>query len=273
MQSQALLNQNQEELDLILEEESSLLTTKQRKKLNRQRKTKQTNNNNVENIDSYRSNTRKRLEAKTDRQQQLINTIIGKEQTIVIGSAGTGKTFVTAAMAAQMLKENKGIEKIILTRPNVPTGRSIGFFPGSLEEKMEPWVFPVVNVFKQFMNPKIVDDAMKNGKIEVVPFEVIRGRSFEKAFIILDEAQNTSEDEMKAFVTRVGEGSKIVIDGDVSQSDIGKSNGLKWVMNQIRTNKYLKQNVGFVEFTSDDIVRSDLCKAWVKSIEKKDRTW
>lgn len=268
MQSQAIQYQNQEELDLILEQESSLLTTKQRKKLTRKAK-KQTGNN-VESISNYQNKNRRRLEAQTDIQQQLMNTIIQYDQTIAIGPAGTGKTFVTAAMAATMLKERQ-IDKIVLTRPNVATGRSIGFFPGSLDEKMEPWVAPVINVFKQFITPAMVDACMRDGRIEVVPFEVIRGRSFENAFIILDEAQNTTVDEMKAFLTRQGENSKVVIDGDIRQSDIKSTNGLKWASEQIERTKYLRENVGFVRFTTEDIVRSGLCKAWVKAIEKDEK--
>lgn len=274
MRSQAIQYQSKEELDLILEEESSLLTTKQRKQLSRKarKQNNQQQNSNVESISNYQNKRRRRLEAQTDTQQQLMNTIIEYDQTIVVGPAGTGKTFVTSAMAATMLKDGQ-IDKIVLTRPNVATGRSIGFFPGSLEEKMEPWIAPIMNVFKQYISPGMIDMCLKDGRIEIVPFEVIRGRSFENAFIILDEAQNTTIDEMKAFLTRQGEGSKVVIDGDVRQSDINTKNGLKWAADMIDRSKYLRDNVGYVRFTTDDIVRSGLCKAWVTAIEKDERSF
>ena len=111
--------------------------------------------------------------------------------------------------------------------------------------------------------------ALKNGDIEIVPFEVIRGRSLNRSIILLTEAQNTTVKEMAAFVTRTGEGSKVIIDGDIRQSDIGDNNGLVWALNTIQHNPGLAELSGMVEFNSDDIVRSGLCGAWVKAIEKQ----
>lgn len=205
------------------------------------------------------------LEAKTEKQQLLINNLRGSEQVIVLGPAGTGKTYVATTFAAQ-LYSSKQIDKIILTRPNVAAGRSIGFFPGSLEEKMAPWMAPVIDVLNKHLGKDTVITGMKNGNIEITPFETMRGRSFENAFVLLDEAQNTTVQEMQMFLTRVGEGSRVVLNGDIMQSDLKETSGLK---KTIHLAKKYNLPIPVVEFGVEDIVRSDLCKLWIETFIKE----
>jgi phosphate starvation-inducible PhoH-like protein len=188
-----------------------------------------------------------------------------KHCVVATGPAGTGKTFLAACYAGWFYK--KGLaKKIVLTRPTVPTGKSIGFFPGTVDEKMEPWVAPFIQTLEEYLGKGATETMIKNGNIEIVPFEVVRGRTFDDAFVILDEAQNSTKEEIKAFVTRQGENCTTVINGDISQSDLrSRDCGLKLVLHLIEKNDKLKEMVGVVEFDHNDIVRSGLCKAWVES--------
>lgn len=204
---------------------------------------------------------------KTERQEDYINAIKDFQQVVVLGPAGTGKTFIAATIAADLYELGK-IDKIILTRPNVAAGKSIGFFPGSLEEKMAPWMAPVIDVLSNRMEKGAFETAYKNGNIEVVPFETMRGRSFNNAFVILDEAQNTSPHEMKMFLTRIGENCKVVINGDIMQSDLNESSGLSKAIHMAK--KYMLP-VPVIEFEVDDIVRSALCKAWIVAWMKEEK--
>lgn len=182
-------------------------------------------------------------------------------QTIVLGPAGTGKTWIAAAHAADLYRQRR-IGRIILTRPNVPAGRSLGFFPGTLEEKFGPWAAPVVETIRERIGRGAFDIALKNGEIEMVPFEVMRGRSWSDAFILFDEAQNATLQEMKTFLTRLGEDCTAVINGDVSQCDLRETSGLAQVIAMVRE-KGLP--VPIVEFDADDIVRSGVCAMWVRA--------
>jgi len=203
----------------------------------------------------------------TKNQGALIDAINKKSLIITYGSAGTGKSFLSAAYAASFLNTGK-VKKIIITRPNIPTGKSLGYFPGDLGEKMAPWVAPILQTLKEHLDDDI-DLAIKRGKIQIIPFETIRGWTFDNAFVILDEAQNTSIEEMKAFVTRLGENSTTIINGDITQTDIkGKDNGLNMLLDIIvKRPKQFAKDVATINFTSDDIVRSELCKAFVKAFE------
>lgn len=208
---------------------------------------------------------------KTPKQQMLLDCLSEFDQVMVYGPAGTGKTFVTTTYAAQEFIKGT-FDKIIITRPTVAVETSIGFFPGTLEEKMAVWLAETINVLKLTLGPEAYGIALKNGDIEIVPFEVIRGRSLNKSIILLTEAQNTTVKEMTAFVTRTGENSKVVIDGDIRQSDIGANNGLAWAIKMVQRYKSISTLSGLVEFDSDDIVRSGLCAAWVRAIEAQYNT-
>jgi len=185
-------------------------------------------------------------------------------QVIVLGPAGTGKTWMAATHAADLFR-NGQIDKIILTRPNIPCGRSLGYFPGTLEAKFGPWAAPVIEAIKERIGKAAYEIALKNGDIELVPFEVMRGRSWKNAFVLLDEAQNTTPAEIKMFLTRVGEDCTVIINGDVSQCDLDQASGLSTVLHLIRSRSL---PVPVVEFGLRDIVRSGLCAMWVRAFEE-----
>jgi len=167
---------------------------------------------------------------------------------------------------------DKDVSKIVITRPNVPISTSLGFFPGTLEEKVGPWIIPIMSTLEAYLGKGVIESQVKNGNIEAVPFETIRGRSFEDTFVILDEAQNTTLEEMKAFVTRLGEHSTCAITGDLTQSDIGSVNGLSHLLKLIDKSEALKRYVGVIEFTSDDIVRSGICQLFVEAFEAEKKS-
>ena len=210
--------------------------------------------------------------ALTKHQHDLIQSICTKEMTIVTGAAGTGKTFIPAAYAAYYYHIG-AVEQIVLTRPTVPVGKGVGFLPGTLEEKLEPWAYPIVSVLEKFLSKGEVECMVKNGKFTIVPFDVIRGRTFDNAFVILDEAQNTLRSEISAFVTRIGQGSKTVINGDTNQIDLKthEESGLEYLLDLLYDprNTELVENVGAVHFDAEDCVRGNMCKIWLRAMERE----
>ena len=184
---------------------------------------------------------------------------------LILGPAGTGKTYVTATCAADLytLKE---IDKIVITRPHVAVGKDIGFLPGTLEEKAQPWALPVLDVLVKHLGRGAVDTGIKNGNIEIAPLALMRGRSFENAFIIVDETQNITTHELKMLLTRVGEGTTIVLNGDVQQSDLKEADGLTKVIHLAK--KHMLP-VPVIEFDVEDIIRSDITAMWVKIFLKE----
>jgi len=202
---------------------------------------------------------------RTDKQGDLINAIKSSSQVLILGPAGTGKTYVTATCASDLytLKE---IDKIVITRPHVAVGKDIGFLPGTLEEKAQPWALPVFDVLVKHLGRGAVDTALKNGNIEVATLALMRGRSFDDAFIIVDEAQNIEVSEIKMLLTRVGEGSTIVLNGDIQQSDLKGTSGLAKVIHLAKKHML---NIPVIEFGVDDIVRSGICAEWVKVFMKE----
>ncbi len=201
---------------------------------------------------------------KNDKQTAYIKALKSCPQVIVTGPAGTGKTYIASVYAATLFVKGV-IDKIILTRPNVAAGRSLGFFPGTMEEKMAPWVIPFTDVLESCLGKEVYEIAMRKRQIDIVPFEVMRGRTFNRAFVILDEAQNTSPSEMKMFLTRIGEESQVLLNGDIKQSDLKTTSGLKTIIDMIQKQKL---PVEHVEFSVDDIVRSDICAMWVKAFDR-----
>ena len=198
---------------------------------------------------------------KTDNQGKLIKAITESSQVIVFGPAGTGKTYVTATLASDMYL-TKDIEKIVITRPMVSVGKDIGILPGELLDKVAPWALPVLDILIKHLGKASVEIALKSGNIEIAPLALMRGRSFDDAFIICDEAQNITTAELKMLLTRVGEDTTIVLNGDVQQTDLKGDSGLITI-----TNVAKKHNlpVPIVEFGLDDIVRSDICAMWVRA--------
>jgi phosphate starvation-inducible PhoH-like protein len=178
---------------------------------------------------------------------------------IVLGPSGTGKTFCAASYAANLYAQRR-IEKIIITRPAVSVGKSLGALPGTMEEKFGPWLSPVLSVLEEQLGKGVVETGVKNGNIVMAPLEYMRGSSFKNAMVLLDEAQNVTVAEFKMLVTRIGENCTIVMNGDVKQSDIKEQSGLS---KAIHLAKKYSMDAAVIEFTVDDIVRSDICKAWV----------
>jgi phosphate starvation-inducible PhoH-like protein len=203
------------------------------------------------------------IKALNPTQARYLDALVASPQTVVLGPAGTGKTWIAATHAADLLRQRR-IAKIVLTRPNVPSGRALGFLPGSLEEKFGPWAAPLAEAMKERMGEAAFAIALKNGDIEMVPFEVMRGRSWKSCFVLLDEAQNATPHEMKLFLTRVGEDCRVVVNGDVSQCDLREASGLSTVLGLIRGNDL---PVPVIEFTAEDIVRSGLCAMWVRAFD------
>jgi phosphate starvation-inducible PhoH-like protein len=197
-------------------------------------------------------------------QATYLDALRTSPQVVVLGPAGTGKTWIAATHAADLFR-NGCIDKIILTRPNVPCGRSLGYFPGTLEDKFAPWAAPVVEAIKQRIGKAAYEIALKKGDIELVPFEVMRGRSWKNAFVLFDEAQNSTTAEIKTFLTRIGEDCTVVINGDVNQCDLDQTSGLRTVIHMIKSQML---PVPVIEFTRDDIVRSGVCAMWVRAFDE-----
>ena len=204
------------------------------------------------------------LTAKTENQLKLIRAINTHDQVIAVGCAGTGKSFIPAAMAADMLSSG-AIEKVIMTRPMVSVGKSMGFLPGDMNEKGAPWMVPLMDPLVGRLGKGFVDYCMRTGKIEVVPFELIRGRTWRNAFVIVDEAQNCTFHQLKAVVTRMGEGSKLVMDGDIAQADNPHS-GLAPI---VRLAQKYDIDCITVEFGLEDVVRSGLVKQWLTAFHRE----
>ena len=205
------------------------------------------------------------LVPKTNTQGDLISALTSSNQVFILGPAGTGKTYVTATFAAD-LYITKEIDKIVITRPHITVGKDIGYLPGTLEEKTYPWALPVLDVLIKHLGKGAVETGIKNGNIEMAPLALMRGRSFDNSFIIVDETQNITTHELKMLLTRVGEGSKIVLNGDVQQSDLPSGDGLSKVIHLAK--KHMLP-VPVIEFGIDDIVRSDICAQWVKVFLKE----
>lgn len=199
-----------------------------------------------------------------DRQEDCLMSLYSTPCVINMGAAGTGKTYLAASVAAKDLSERR-IKRIIISRANVATGKSLGAFPGTVEEKMAPWLLPITDVLRKHLGNSFFDLALKSGVIQYQPIETIRGRSFPDSIILIDEAQQLTKQELKAITTRAGKGSRLFMMGDVSQRDV-HTDGLTWLRNIVE--KY-RLPVDFYEFTSDDIVRSDLCAAFVKAFEQE----
>jgi len=205
----------------------------------------------------------KPFEPLNDAQRRYASLIDANTLTFCKGPAGTGKTYVAASMAAEMLL-NREVERIIITRPAIEAGEKLGFLPGELEEKMDPYLAPVREILNRRLGAGFVENALKNEKIVVRPLAFMRGHTFENAVVLLDEAQNTTPAMMYLFLTRIGNRSKVIVDGDPYQLDIQGPSGLDYAIERMRGIR----SVGFCEFTNDDIVRSGLAREIVIAFQK-----
>ncbi|MBB1086481.1 PhoH family protein [Limosilactobacillus fastidiosus] len=197
-------------------------------------------------------------------QRQYVNAIKHNDITFGIGPAGTGKTYLAVAMAVAALKRGE-VERIILTRPAVEAGESLGFLPGDLQEKIDPYLRPIYDALNDIFGTDHTQRLMERGVIEIAPLAYMRGRTLDGAFVILDEAQNTTNAQMKMFLTRLGFGSKMVVNGDVSQIDLphGTRSGL------ISAERILKdiKSIKFVQFTAEDVVRHPVVARIINAYE------
>lgn len=187
-------------------------------------------------------------------QSEYMQSIRSNEITFGIGSAGTGKTYISAGYAAKELYD-RHIEKIILTRPNVETGRGLGFLPGELEEKYAPYLEPFENIFTQLLGKGFYEYALKSKQIDPKPLGFMRGSSFDNTIILVDEVQNMTKTEFKMLLSRIGRNCKMILSGDPDQSDIPNS-GLPDAIHRLKN----IPSIGVVNFEVDDIVRSKICK-------------
>lgn len=205
------------------------------------------------------------IKAKTVGQKRYIDMITNKDITFGIGPAGTGKTYLAVAAAVNAFRK-KEVERIILTRPAVEAGEKLGFLPGDLQDKVDPYLRPLYDALFDIMG---IENFMKNVEkqlIEVAPLAYMRGRTLDSSFIILDEAQNTTNEQMKMFLTRLGYGSKAVITGDITQIDLpgDKKSGLKSVINILKD----VEDIGFMFFHTSDVVRHKLVQDIIKAYER-----
>lgn len=204
----------------------------------------------------------KRVFPKTPGQKRYVDTMRNYDLVFAIGPAGTGKTYLAMAMALVALK-NKSVARIILTRPAIEAGERLGFLPGDLQEKVDPYLRPLYDALYDMLEAEKIQKYMERGIIEVAPLAYMRGRTLNDAFVILDEAQNTTPEQMKMFLTRMGFGSKYVVTGDITQIDLpsDRESGL------IQAQRILKdvEGLAFVYLTEQDVVRHDLVQRIIKA--------
>lgn len=206
----------------------------------------------------------KPIKPKTLGQKNYLEEIGSKDLTFGIGPAGTGKTYLAVAMAVKAFR-NEEVNRIVLTRPAVEAGESLGFLPGDLKDKVDPYLRPLYDALFDIIGADKFQKYMERGLIEVAPLAYMRGRTLDNSFIILDEAQNTTKEQMKMFLTRLGFGSKAVVTGDITQIDLpgGKSSGLKNAANVLKDIK----EIGFCYLTEKDVVRHHLVQKIIKAYD------
>lgn len=203
------------------------------------------------------------LKPKTINQEKFMNAIESHKLVFATGPAGTGKTYIAGAMAAEALIKGE-IERIVITRPVVEAGENMGFLPGEIEEKYAPYLAPFLDVLNERLGKSQVEYMMKSGKIEAAPLAYMRGRTFKNAYVILDEAQNTTPTQMKLFLTRLGYDTKAIVSGDAMQKDIPGESGLVDAVERLR----FIPSVKVIQFSTDDIVRSGLVQEIVEAYER-----
>jgi len=202
------------------------------------------------------------VKAHNSSQQKLVKSIFSNDMVFAIGPAGTGKTYTAVAMAVRALK-NKEVAKIILTRPAVEAGENLGFLPGDLKEKLDPYLQPLYDGLRDMISPTKLKFYFENNQIQIAPLAFMRGRTLDKAFVILDEAQNATQAQLKMFLTRMGKSAKFVITGDLTQVDLPKSqvSGLMQAKKKLSNIK----GIDFIELTGKDVMRHQLVREVIKA--------
>ena len=202
-------------------------------------------------------------------QKQYVDLVRTNDIMFAVGPAGTGKTYLAVALAVRALLD-KQIRRIILTRPAVEAGERLGFLPGTLEEKVDPYLRPLYDALHDMIEPDKLERFMTDGTIEIAPLAFMRGRTLQGSFIILDEAQNTTPEQMKMFLTRMGFDSKAIVTGDITQTDLprGQRSGLRDALELVDGIR----GIGIVEFTDQDVVRHPLVAALIRAYDARDRS-
>lgn len=210
----------------------------------------------------------KAIKPKTLGQKSYVSMINNNDVVFGIGPAGTGKTYLAVAMAIRAFKNNE-VNRIILTRPAVEAGESLGFLPGDLQDKVDPYLRPLYDALFEIFGFETYQNLVEKGAIEVAPLAYMRGRTLDNSFVILDEAQNTTFEQMKMFLTRLGYGSKAIITGDITQIDLprGKNSGLKSASRILRN----VRGIEFMEFSGVDVVRHPLVQRIIEAYDKADK--
>lgn len=208
------------------------------------------------------------VKSKTVGQKKYVDSMRKNTISFGVGPAGTGKTYLAVAVAVSAYK-NHDIERIVLTRPAVEAGEKLGFLPGDLQEKVNPYLRPLYDALTEMLGFESFQKLQEKGVIEIAPLAYMRGRTLNNAFIILDEAQNTTKEQMKMFLTRLGEGSKMTVTGDLTQTDLpeGKQSGLKHAVSVLKD----IDNIGICFFSEKDVVRHPLVQEIVKAYERAEK--
>lgn len=205
------------------------------------------------------------IKAKTDNQRRMVSSIFKNDMQFAVGPAGTGKTYTAVALAVRALK-NKEVKRIILTRPAVEAGENLGFLPGDLKEKLDPYMQPLYDALNDMVPADKLNQYIENRVIQIAPLAFMRGRTLDNAFVILDEAQNTTESQMKMFLTRMGANAKFIVTGDTSQIDLPN----KQPSGLLQALKYLKntQGIDIIELNNTDVIRHKLVKLIIERYEQ-----
>lgn len=211
----------------------------------------------------------KYIKPKTVGQQTYIEMIAKKDVVFGVGPAGTGKTYLAVAMAVKAFKNNE-VNRIVVTRPAVEAGENLGFLPGDLQMKVDPYLRPIYDALYDILGSESFLTLKEKGMIEIAPLAYMRGRTLDDAFIILDEAQNTTKEQMKMFLTRLGYGSKVVVNGDITQIDLprGKLSGLKHALDVLKG----VDEIGYVFFSAKDVVRHELVKKMIACYDRYEQS-
>jgi phosphate starvation-inducible PhoH-like protein len=214
------------------------------------------------------SSKRDLIKPKTKNQREYLKKIFNNQIIFAIGPAGTGKTYLATAAGLYFLREKK-VERIILVRPVVEAGENLGFLPGDLKEKIDPYLRPLFDAIYDMIEPRIFHELVENEIVEIAPLAYMRGRTLNKAFVILDEAQNTTVDQMKMFLTRTGNDTKLVITGDITQIDlpVGKKSGLIHAK-ELFEGRENGMDMTFIHFTPEDVSRAEIVKKILEAYER-----
>ena len=241
----------------IIEKEDILLSVNKNSELEK---------SNVKSFKQLIKTPRKSVIARSEKQSDYIKALKENDIVMSLGPAGTGKSFLAVSVAITMLMEKK-IERVILSRPAVEAGEKLGFLPGDMKEKVDPYLRPLYDALYELFGPDKIDKKIESGEIEIAPLAFMRGRTLKNCFAILDEAQNATETQIKMFLTRIGENSKLVVNGDPSQIDLinRSQSGL------IKSRHILKdlKEIKFIEFDHNDVVRHPLVSKIIRAYQKK----